>query len=758
MEFVRNELRVARTGVRALVIAAHPDDIDAGTLAYLRRSLGIETHVCLCTRGEGSENLAGPEDGAQLAVLRTKETEAACRVLCAKAWYLNLPDFGSSRSVEETLKIWDHDKALAQMVCVIRLVRPHILLMDDAAPADGHHRAAAQLAQEAFEAAADPNKFAERMKQDGTQAWSAFKLYARVPESRETAISFSLTERGLNADSTPAEVAAVARNRQFSLGPQPQRKLGEPELRHFVLVKSRQPQKKEASLLDGLLSHDIKPLDNLIDVAAVAKLASMQAPAAVQSSEEDIRPHRDEAIAEVLGIRTQITVGDAVTTQDEPVSVTVRVANGNSRPLRASVSLWAESPHWEIKSDGASKELALNATAEFQATITAKARAYPTFPAEDYIFSRTDAQPPVRATIRLEIPDGKGCIQATMRRLVPLELALPREVRIAPDPVLIFDDPSHGETFLALARFRMVVTNRRKLAQPLRLFGGIQPKDSAPVDRWATFVFHDEDEVLSDEFRFMAPVEKLGKGDLEVQTAVWNADTNFGGPVARLRRIPLKLPEKLSVALVKTDDALLSALKNIELACPGFSVTPLAPDDLRTANLNAFHTIILDSRATHLRPELRHSRERLMEFMNDGGNILCLHQRDAEWNAADGALAPFPIALSASRVTDETAPVRMLNPEHPLLSEPCKIWERDFQGWAVERGVSFPEKWAPQYVPLLSTNDPGENPLDGGLLVADVGRGSFIYTSFNWSRQLRAGVPGAYRLLANMLSYPRVKK
>jgi hypothetical protein len=227
---------------------------------------------------------------------------------------------------------------------------------------------------------------------------------------------------------------------------------------------------------------------------------------------------------------------------------------------------------------------------------------------------------------------------------------------------------------------------------------------------------------------------------------------------------------------VKTyDESTHEALRQLEQAGLGLSVTLLTPDDLRTADLNKFHTIILDIRATQYRPEVRRVKERLKAFMEDGGNVLCMYQKDFDWNKADGAqsvrgkgffkgetgggeIAPYPIELSFSRVTDENAPVRILTPNHPLLNEPCKIFERDFAGWVQERGVYFPKTWAKEYTALLSCNDPGEPALDGGLLVADVGQGSFIYTSYVWYRQLRAGVPGAYRIFANLISYPRVKR
>ena len=181
LELIRNELLCAKTGLRALAVAAHPDDEDGGTLSFLRRTLGVETHLCLSTRGEGGQNESGPELGADLAVVRTHEIEAASKILGAKAWYLNLPDFGYSKSPEETLKIWGHDEALKRLVRIIRLVRPNIIFTnhDPEGHDHGHHVATGRLVVEAFDAAADPKMFPEQMKEDGTQAWAVQKLYIR---------------------------------------------------------------------------------------------------------------------------------------------------------------------------------------------------------------------------------------------------------------------------------------------------------------------------------------------------------------------------------------------------------------------------------------------------------------------------------------------------------------------------------------------------------------------------------------------------
>jgi LmbE family N-acetylglucosaminyl deacetylase len=795
LDLVRNELLVAKTGIRALSVAAHPDDEDGGTLSYLRRTLGVETHMCLSTRGEGGQNESGPELGNKLAALRTQETEAAAEILGAKVWYLNLPDFGFSKSPDEALSVWGHDHALSQMVRVIRIVRPHILFTnhDPEGKDHGHHVATARLAVEAFDAAADPNKFPDVMKEDGTQPWQIQKMYLRRWAPPGATLSFDVSARDPLTGLSASEIAALALSKHVTQGMSRDLKIGEKDMRHFTLLKSKLAKNEnEKSLVDGLIEGEDPVRDSVGTVIGKIGLQSLEDGSLARSIEDlyvsnskptlrwrEAKRHVNAALAEALGVRLVAHADDTIVTPGETAGITIRVANTGKQNLSVLISLNAESAAWDVTQKSEQQDLNAGSTLEFHANAMAQPEAFPTFPADAFIFNRIQSRTALHASLGVRWgnnpPDADG--QTSMVYApVNLDLAPPREVSISPNPVLIFDDPARVDDIPLPGVFRLVVTNHRRLTEPLNLFAGINQPDVATADKPAVFVFKHEEETWAKEFRWATPLAVLEKGDVKVQTAVWTAEKNFGGPVATIRRVPLKLPPKLVVGLVKTyDESTHQALKRMEDVGLGLTVQLLSPDDLRTADLNHIHTIILDLRATQYRPDVLQVKERLMQFMKDGGNIVCMYHKDFDWNEANsdqslrgkgifrgtnggGEIAPYPIELSFDRVTDEKAPVRILAPQHPLLSSPCKIWERDFEGWVQERGVYFPKKWAKEYTPLLSSNDPDGKPLDGGLLVADVGEGSFIYTSYVWYRQLRIGNAGAFRMLANMISYPRVKR
>ena len=171
---------------------------------------------------------------------------------------------------------------------------------------------------------------------------------------------------------------------------------------------------------------------------------------------------------------------------------------------------------------------------------------------------------------------------------------------------------------------------------------------------------------------------------------------------------------------------------------------------VRANYLERFDAIMVGIRAYNTVDWLRYRNDELLEYVKDGGTLLVQYNTNSR--LVTDSLAPYPLTLSRERVTDETAAVRFLNPDSPVLTHPNRITEEDFAGWVQERGLYFPEKWDEHYQPVLSLNDPGEDPLEGSLLVAPYGEGYYIYTGLSFFRELPAGVPGAYRLLTNLLS------
>ncbi|HEY1490828.1 MAG TPA: LmbE family protein, partial [Verrucomicrobiae bacterium] len=219
-------------------------------------------------------------------------------------------------------------------------------------------------------------------------------------------------------------------------------------------------------------------------------------------------------------------------------------------------------------------------------------------------------------------------------------------------------------------------------------------------------------------------------------------------PPARIRAVSLDLAirGKKVGYLPGAGDTVAEAIRQM-----GYEVTLLADTDLTTNRLKNFDAVVIGVRAFNVRTNLAAQMPALFTYVAAGGNLIEQYNRPGNDSKTD-QLAPYRLRLSGDRVTDETAPVTFLTPDHPVLNTPNKITGADFDGWIQERGIYFPNQWDDHFTPILACSDPGEAPLKGSLLVAPYGRGHFIYTGIVFFRELPAGVPGAYRLFANLIS------
>ncbi|MBI3329294.1 MAG: hypothetical protein HYZ81_21650 [Nitrospinae bacterium] len=196
-------------------------------------------------------------------------------------------------------------------------------------------------------------------------------------------------------------------------------------------------------------------------------------------------------------------------------------------------------------------------------------------------------------------------------------------------------------------------------------------------------------------------------------------------------------------------DAVPSAIEQL-----GIGMRLLSPEELASADLGQYDTLVVGARAYELRRDLVANQQRLLEYVREGGTLIVQYQTIA---ANRVTFAPYPAKLSNDRVVDETAPVTILEPGHAIFHRPNRITERDFGGWIQERGRNFLEQWDERFTPLLESHDPGEPPRRGGMVVTTYGKGTYVYTGYAWFRQLPAGVPGAFRIFANLLTLPRAK-
>ncbi len=788
-----------------MCVAAHPDDEDGATLTVLRRKYGVHTVTVFSTYGEGGQNAVGPELYEELGAIRARETVEASEIQGSEPYFLGLKDFGFSKSADEAFRVWGHDEALRRLVLKIRQLRPDVIITNhDTVSGHGHHQATGRLVIEAFDAAADPRRFPEHLGPSRAQVWQVQRLFVRAYADEEASeggaiISVNHSERDEVRGMTYAEQALAALRRHATQGPWPQTVPVNwtPPIRYRLArsAKTAPPLPANAqTFLDGMSLHKTvaeravplayqavlpvyvankyDPVGILQSLLALRGSASAVPPYETPDSQRfqlmDVRLKR--ALAVASGIRATLIPHNDVLIPGTLTPVSLEISNEGSVPARirgtslyglrpsgranfpqtlapgGSVTLEYLSPtprsagftvpHAEHLDDGLlfGRELAASVRVEIDRMI---------FPVE--AVRRMDVAPPV------EIADITPSPLVLTRAAHDLPAANSPSARIGPVPSISFA--------LRLINHRDRPFKGRVIARGSisKTVAGGAPVTLAPHEERAVEVRRDGD--------FFTLIMDSVKGRTHVIPNVVTLDVvgDDSPAVVAERRVRVvwadaRVAPDLRVGYVRSfDDTLRDSLNAL-----GVEASELKVEDISASDLSKFHAIIIDNRGYQAHPELVAANQRLLDYVSEGGTLIVFYHRTNEWNPdaekKRPQLAPYPLALGNSRVTDETAPIQFAEPQHALLNYPNKITAEDFAGWIQERGLYYPEEWDAHYSAPLSTSDKGEAPLRGGLLAADYGRGRYVYTSMVWYRQLRAGVPGAYRVLANLISYGRQEK
>jgi len=777
-----------------MCVAAHPDDEDGATLTVLRRKYGVHTVTVFSTYGEGGQNAVGPELYEELGAIRARETEEAARIQGSEPFFLGLRDFGFSKSAEEAFRVWGHDEALRRMVLKIRQLRPDVIITNhDTLTGHGHHQATGRLVLEAFDAAADPRRFPEQLR-EGLTTWQVQRLFVRFQfegsgskaaedEAARTGklISINRNERDAVRGSTYAEQALQALQRHATQGPWPQTipAAGVPNVRYRLALSAKNAAPLPANaqtVLDGLqLSKNLS--DSLTPLAAKAifyqytdkphqsilsQLVNARKGAlfAVPTSADDqprfrlMQARLDNALTTASGIKATFMPSNDVLIPGTTTKVSLTISNGgesvahvqkiNLRGLQSATTLNLP----QTIEPGKSITVELQTSTPRTASITV--------PHAEHLYDGKLSGEELAASVNAEIDGATFPVEARTR----IDVAPAVEITsITPSPyILTPSSMKHLSTFtLRLVNhlnqpFTGVISSSSTINEhesPVRVvnLAGKEVRDFSITTGG-----------LSNLVNIYHGNERSTGGSLSYSIA----QSNVRGSISK-KNVPVVwslalVAPNLRVGYVRSfDDTLRNALGAL-----GVEAKELTVDDMRASDLSGYQAIIIDNRGYQAHPELVAANSRLLDYVSAGGTLIVFYHKTNEWNPDPQKnrtqLAPYPITLGNSRVTDETAPIEFTEPNHPLLNFPNKITQEDFAGWIQERGLYYPQTWDSHYSAPFTTNDTSEQPLRGGLLAAEYGRGRYIYTSMVWYRQLRAGIPGAYRMLANMISYGREGK
>jgi LmbE family N-acetylglucosaminyl deacetylase len=809
---IRLELEKLRVTGTALYIGAHPDDENTSMLAWLANGKKVRTAYLALTRGDGGQNLIGSDVGDRLGVIRTQELLAARRVDGAEQYFTRAIDFGFSKGPDETLGIWGRDSVLADMVRVIRMLRPDVIITrfaTDGSGGHGHHTASAILAEEAFTDAADPARFPDQLHeglatwQAKRLVWNAYRFGGAGPDTTSGRLKIDLGAYDPLLGRSYTELAGESRSmhKTQGFGAAERRGVWVNTYEHRLGVRAntdlfdgvdltwrrfRGGDKVEALLGKALTAFDEKHPQTIVPTLLDAYAAMQAIPdqPLVRQRERDLERVIEACSGlwlEAVAARPLVTPGSSVkvvvTALDRAGSGAqiqeVAIRPGGAGWTHGMVKLepnvpWSDTVNVTIAPDAPIGQPYWLADPPVRGLATVKDPSLIGLPENPPAFRARFALKIGTQTITIERPlvyrwvdPVYGERYRTMEVAPPVRMKFDREVRR-------IDPPGGADARRAVARAGVSVaatdmpsTGTLRLETPGTLTA--TPATIALALRPGaadTTVFF---ELRAKEAS--AAVDPL-RGPAQVAAIFEREGRRYDTRLVELdyAHIPLQVMEPPAMLRVVEDPTMCTARNVAYLmgsgdAGPdvlrelGATVTLLDDGDLETTDLARFDCIVVGVRAYNTRPRLRALQPRLLDYVSKGGRLVVQYQTADD--ALKDRIGPYPMTISRDRVTVEEAPMRFLKTDHPLLNKPNKITDADFAGWVQERGLYYANPWDPKYDTPLSANDPGEPPRDGGLLYARYGKGVFIYTGLAFFRQLPAGVPGAWRLFANLVSPER---
>jgi LmbE family N-acetylglucosaminyl deacetylase len=782
-----------------LYIAAHPDDENTRMISYFANEVKAATAYLSITRGDGGQNLIGPELGPLLGVIRTQELLEARKIDGGEQFFTRANDFGYSKHPDETLNIWDNNLVMNDVVSVIRSFKPDIIInrFNHKTPGTthGHHTASAILGMEAFDLASDKN-YKTHLLIDET--WRPKRLFFNTSwwfygsrenfEKADKTNLISLDLGGYFADKglSNGEIAAMSRSMHQSQGFGSAGSRGS-QIEYLEFLKGDFPANKNVfegidttwgRLKGGEPIGDI--LKNVLNeynfnnpAASLPKL--LKAYNLINELENSYWKQRKlnevkDIIAACSGLFIDVTSAIPATTPGVANNFKLDIINRSNFPVTL------KNVHFNITNIHTNNEVVLHKNETHSETIEI------TLPQElpltaPYwltnngslgLYNVTDSrfiglpQTPKSLTAYFDL-DFNGTKISIAKDVVykythPVKGEVYQPFEVVPEisvnfneNVFIFSDDKPQTIAVKITAFKDNVSGKLELEIP---------KEWDIIPKHFNFEIKETNQFVVFEFKVLPPkTESQGY----IHPIVTTANKNYSHNLIEIAydHIPNQLvliPEKakivhlnilkggLNVGYINgAGDNISTSLRQM-----GYNVTQLDESQITPDNLSQFNAVVLGIRAYNTNNQAFIYQKYLHDYVENGGTLIVQYNTNSQLKVSD--VAPYPLKISRDRVTEENAEVRYLNPNHKILNFPNKITQVDFNNWVQERGLYFPNEWDPRFEPILSMNDKNETPKNGSLLFASYGKGTFIYTGLSFFRQLPAGVPGAYKLFANMLA------
>ncbi|MCE2612365.1 PIG-L family deacetylase [Flavobacteriaceae bacterium D16] len=786
----------------ALYIAAHPDDENTRLISYLSNEVKARTGYLSITRGDGGQNLIGTELRELLGVLRTQELLAARRVDGGEQFFTRANDFGYSKHPNETLRIWDKEAILGDVIRVIRNFRPDIIInrFDHRTPGSthGHHTSSALLSVEAFDLAGKNDAYPEQLQ--SLLPWQPRRVFFNTswwfygsPENFEKAnkdkmLKFDIGTYYPMLGLSNNEIAARASSQHLSQGfGRVSVRGSEPE--YIELLKGDMPS-NEMDLFEGINTtwtrvSGGKAIGELLEKIqadfnfknpATHLPELMKAYALIQQLEDKhwqkIKTRQiKELIVAVSGLYLEASASSSEANPGSAVDLTIEAVNRSNNSIRLISTQLSNG-----NSDLRNMELANNQKAVFKMKADVDPNTEYTSPywlskkgslgmytvGDPDLIGKPETPRALIASFMLEI-EGKTITidRPVIRRYSkpdkgeiyePFEI-LPEATASFQDKVLLFPDGTSKVVPVTVVAHKdelegeivLKTGNGWQLDQKTQKFSISRKGEAVTLNFTLTPPATEAED-------YIYPVIRINGKEIIHQLEVI--------PYAHIPKQSVLLPAEVKVVRLNLNkagenigyipgagDNVAESLKQI-----GYNVQLLETDEIQEGELDKFDAIVVGIRAYNVSEDLKFKQPILLEYVKNGGTLVLQYNTAGRRDRPFEELAPYPLKLSRDRVTNENSEVRFLAAEHPVLNFPNPITQKDFEGWVQERGLYFPNEWDQRFTPVLSMNDEGESPKSGSLLITSYGKGHYIYTGLSFFRELPAGVPGAYKLFTNILS------
>lgn len=785
-----------------LYIAAHPDDENTRLISYLSNSTKAQTAYLSLTRGDGGQNLIGPELRELLGVIRTQELIEARKIDGGQQFFTRANDFGYSKNPEETLEIWDKNQVLSDVIWTIRKFQPDVIInrFDHRSPGTthGHHTASAMVSLDAFDKANDANSFPNQL--EFVKNWQPKRMFFNTSwwfygskEKFDAADKSNLInlKTGVYYQSigkSNQEIAALSRSRHQSQGFGSTGTRGEDD-EYLELLKGEIPTDKTSifegidvtwnRLKDGknigeILINVEKNFDFKNPSASISEL--VKAYTLIQKLEDEHWKNiKTEEIKKIItacaGLYLEAVAENQESTPGSTLKIKIEVINRSTIPMKLvgistiPVYVLAERKNIALKNNIPYNEnstlnlpIDLDYTNPYWLNKNGSVGMYRVDEQQNIGIPDVLRQVKVGFWIEIngvEIPFERNVVYKYTDDVKgevyqPFDV-VPVVTSTIAEKVYIFNNDRAKSVIVKVKAGKDAVIGNVTLEVPQNWM--VSPKEipftlsKKGEEIIAVFNVTPSDEASEISIKSSVTVDgkTFDKEKIDVNYNHINKQMVLKSAESKAIRLKIKTKNEKIAYIMGAGDEVPKSLSQM-----GYEVLILKPEDISTEKLSHFDVVMTGIRAYNVVNKLAYKQKILFDFVKNGKTMIVQYNTNSD--LVTNEIAPFPLKISRDRVTEENAEVRFLNPNHPILNYPNKITTDDFKGWKQEQGLYYPSEWDSSFTPILSSNDKGETPKNGALLVAKYGKGNYIYTGLSFFRELPEGVPGAFRLLANIIA------